>query len=53
MYTAQFLRRDAAAEYIKKTYGFGSYRALANGAVTGDAPNFTRLEASSSTRAKR
>ena len=35
MHTAQFLRRDAAAEYLKKTYGFGAARTLAKGVVTG------------------
>lgn len=40
--TTQFLRRDAAAEYLNKTYGFGAARTLAKGAVTGDSPEFHR-----------
>jgi hypothetical protein len=35
-----FLRRDAAAEYLKTTYGFGASRTLAKGVVTGDTPEF-------------
>jgi hypothetical protein len=38
--TSQFLRRDAAAEYLTKTYGFGAARTLAKGVVTGDTPEF-------------
>lgn len=38
----QFLRRDAAAEYLKNRYGFGSARTLAKGVVTGDTPEFRR-----------
>jgi hypothetical protein len=38
----QFLRRDAAAEYLKKTYGFGAARTLAKGVVTGDTPEFRK-----------
>jgi hypothetical protein len=37
-----FLRRDAAAEYLKKTYGFGASRTLAKGAVTGDTPEYRK-----------
>ena len=40
MLSPQFLRRDAAGEYLKKTYGFGAARTLAKGAVTGDTPEF-------------
>jgi hypothetical protein len=40
MESLQFLRRDAAAEYLKKTYGFGAARTLAKGVVTGDTPQF-------------
>ncbi len=36
----QFLRRDAAAAYLKEKYGFGAARTLAKGAVTGDTPEF-------------
>jgi hypothetical protein len=39
-FTSQFLRRDAAAEYLTKTYGFGAARTLAKGVVTGDTPEF-------------
>jgi hypothetical protein len=35
-----FLRRDAAAEYLKSRYGFGSARTLAKGVVTGDTPEY-------------
>lgn len=35
-----FLRREAAAEYLKTKYGFGSPGALAKGVVTGDTPEF-------------
>ncbi len=37
-----FLRRDDAAEYLKKKYGFGSARTLAKGVVTGDTPEFRK-----------
>jgi hypothetical protein len=37
-----FLRRDAAAEYLKKTYGFGASRTLAKGVVTGDTPEYRK-----------
>jgi hypothetical protein len=40
MHTARFLRRAAAAEYLKKTYGFGAAQTLAKGVVTGDTPEF-------------
>ena len=40
MESPQFLRRDAAAEYLKKTYGFGASRTLAKGVVSGDTPQF-------------
>lgn len=40
MGATQFLRRDAAAEYLKEKYGFGAARTLAKGAVTGDTPEF-------------
>ncbi len=40
MQQTQFWRRDAAAEYLKKTYGFGAARTLAKGVVTGDTPAF-------------
>jgi hypothetical protein len=45
MDSAQFLRRDAAAEYLKQKFGFGSYRTLAKGAVTGDSPEFYKAGA--------
>lgn len=37
-----FLRRDAAAEYLKNRYGFGSARTLAKGVVTGDTPVYRK-----------
>jgi hypothetical protein len=37
-----FLRRDAAAEYLKNRYGFGSARTLAKGVVTGDSPVYRK-----------
>jgi hypothetical protein len=37
-----FLRRDAAAEYLKNRYGFGSARTLAKGLVTGDTPDYRK-----------
>lgn len=40
MDTRQFIRRDAAAAYLKEKYGFGAARTLAKGAVTGDTPEF-------------
>jgi hypothetical protein len=40
MQPAQFLRRVAAAEYLKNKFGFGSERTLAKGVVTGDTPEF-------------
>jgi hypothetical protein len=36
----QFLRRAAAAAYLKERYGFGAERTLAKGVVTGDTPEF-------------
>jgi hypothetical protein len=39
---ANFLRRDAAAEYLKNRYGFGSSRTLAKGIVTGDTPEYRK-----------
>jgi hypothetical protein len=38
MEQTQFLRRDAAADYLKSKYGFGASRTLAKGVVTGDSP---------------
>jgi hypothetical protein len=40
MDATQYLRRDAAAAYLKDKYGFGAARTLAKGAVTGDTPEF-------------
>ncbi len=40
MDATQFLRRDAAAIYLRQRYGFGSARTLAKGVVTGDTPEF-------------
>jgi hypothetical protein len=40
MQPAQFLRRTAAAEYLKSKFGFGSERTLAKGVVSGDTPEF-------------
>jgi hypothetical protein len=40
MTDAKFLRRDAAAAYLKEKYGFGAAPTLAKGAVTGDTPVF-------------
>jgi hypothetical protein len=38
----QYLRRKAAAEYLKSKYGHGSWRTLAKLAVTGDGPLFRK-----------
>lgn len=40
MENPQFLRRAAAAVYLKERYGFGSEKTLAKGVVTGDSPEF-------------
>jgi hypothetical protein len=40
MSETQYLRRDAAAAYLKEKYGFGAARTLAKGVVTGDTPKF-------------
>lgn len=37
-----FLRRDAAAEYLKNRYGFGSARTLAKLAVVGGGPEYRK-----------
>jgi hypothetical protein len=42
MHPAQYLRRKAAAEYLKNKYGFGSERTLAKGVVTGDSPVYSK-----------
>ena len=42
MHPAQYLRRKAAAEYLKNKYGFGSVRSLAKGVVTGDTPVYRK-----------
>jgi hypothetical protein len=34
------MRRDAAARYLKETFGFGSVSLLAKGVVTGAGPIF-------------
>jgi hypothetical protein len=34
------MRRREVAEYLRATYGFGAYRTLAKGVVTGDSPVF-------------
>jgi hypothetical protein len=36
------MRRKLAADYLLATYGFGSYRTLAKGAVTGDSPEYRK-----------
>jgi len=38
----RFYRRREAGEYLKKTYGFGSYQTLCKGAVTGDSPVYQK-----------
>jgi hypothetical protein len=42
MEPTQFLRRDAAADYLKTKYGFGASRTLAKGVVTGDGPQYCK-----------
>jgi hypothetical protein len=42
MEQTQFLRRDAAADYLKRKYGFGASRTLAKGVVTGDSPLYRK-----------
>lgn len=42
MQQAQFLRRKAAAEYLKGKYGFGSERSLAKLACLGGGPEFRK-----------
>jgi hypothetical protein len=37
-----YYRRPAAAEYLKKHYGFGSVSTLAKGVVTGDSPIYRK-----------
>jgi hypothetical protein len=36
----RFFRRQQAADYLTKTYGFGAVRTLAKGVVTGDGPEY-------------
>ena len=36
----QYMRRDAAARYLKEKFGFGSVSLLAKGVVSGDTPVF-------------
>ena len=36
----RYMRRREAAEYLTSTYGFGAYRTLTKGVVTGDSPAF-------------
>jgi hypothetical protein len=38
----RFIRRHEAAKYLTDKYGFGAYRTLAKGAVSGDTPSFHR-----------
>ncbi len=38
----RFMRRHEAAEYLTATYGFGAYRTLSKGVVTGDTPRFRK-----------
>jgi hypothetical protein len=38
----QYMRRKAAAEYLKVKYGHGSWRTLAKLAVTGGGPEFRK-----------
>jgi hypothetical protein len=40
MYTGQYLRRKAAAEYPKSKYGFGAFRTLAKLATIGGGPEY-------------
>lgn len=37
-----YIRRDAAAEYLRQRYGHGSPRTLAKLAVTGGGPRYVR-----------
>jgi hypothetical protein len=46
MQPAQFLRRRAAAEYLKARFGFGSERTLAKLACTGGGPIFRKASES-------
>lgn len=36
----RYLRRNEAAAYLQRTYGFGAARTLAKGVVTGDTPAY-------------
>lgn len=38
----KYLRRDAAANYLKQNYGFGALGTLAKGVVTGDGPAYRK-----------
>lgn len=38
----RYLRRRAAADYLIRKYGFGSYQTLCKGAVTGLGPVYQR-----------
>lgn len=42
MQPAQFLRRKAAAQYLREKFGFGSERSLAKYAVVGGGPPFRK-----------
>jgi hypothetical protein len=42
MHNNRFLRREAAAEYLKEKYGFGSKRTLAKLACLGGGPVFRK-----------
>lgn len=42
MSSLHFLRRDAAAKYLKEKYGFGSARTLAKLACIGGGPVFRK-----------
>ncbi len=37
-----FLRRKAAAEYLRTRYGFGSYQTLAKAALDGSGPQYRK-----------
>jgi hypothetical protein len=52
MEPTQFLRRDAAADYLKTKYGFGASRTLAKGVAQATDRNIARPAGSSSTGAK-
>lgn len=41
----KYMRRDAAARYLKDKFGFGSVSSLAKGAVIGDSPVFSKAGA--------